>query len=149
MLFDLDYMAMALEEAQKAYREDEVPVGAVIVHNGKVIARAHNLCKAAKDPTAHAELLAIKEAAKILGGWLNGATLYVTMEPCPMCAGAAVNARVSRIVFGAYDEIAGCCGSVADLCDHWFPHSVEVIGGIREDACVELLSNFFREKREK
>ena len=147
MSHDERWMMEAIREAQASLREDEVPVGAVVVRDDKIVARAHNLSQQKADPTQHAELLALQQAQKTLGS-LDRCTLYVTMEPYPMCAGAAVNARVSRIVFGAYDEIAGCCGSVADLCDHWFPHSVEVIGGIREQDCAALLSDFFREKRE-
>ncbi len=147
MMVDYTYMRMALEEAQLAYQQDEVPVGAVIVQGGKVIARAHNLCEASDDPTAHAELLAIREAARKCKGFLNGCTLYVTLEPCAMCTGAAVNSRVSRIVFGAFDEKAGCCGSVVDMADGWFPHSIEVIGGVMEEECGDILSAFFQQKR--
>ena len=144
---DERFMRMALEEAQRAYELDEVPVGAVLVMRGKVIARAHNLCVAASDPTAHAEMLALREAAREEGGRLAGSTLYVTLEPCAMCAGAAINARVSRIVFGAFDSRAGCCGSVADITDGWFLHSIEAVGGVLEEECASLLQAFFEEKR--
>lgn len=144
---DERFMRMALEEAHRAFELDEVPVGAVVVLRGKVIARAHNLCEAAGDPTAHAELLAIREAARKEGGRLHGGTLYVTLEPCAMCTGAAINARLSRIVYGAFDAIAGCCGSVADITDDWFGHSIAVAGGLYEEECGALLSAFFEAKR--
>lgn len=145
---DGKYMRMAIEEAQAALSLDEVPVGAVLVLDGKVIARAHNLREASNDPTAHAEVLAIREAARKLNTWhLTGSTLYVTLEPCAMCAGAAINARVSRIVFGAFDQVAGCCGSVADITDGWFNHSIEVIGGLYAEECADMLNDYFREKR--
>jgi len=142
---DMEYMALALEEARQADREDEVPVGAVIVRNGAVLARAHNRMEATGDPTAHAELLAIQAAVK--KGPLDGAALYVTLEPCAMCAMAAIHARIGRIVFGAFDEAAGCCGSVMDMTDHWFDHSIETIGGLCEVECGALISDFFRRIR--
>ena len=120
----------------------------MLVMDGKVIARAHNLREASNDPTAHAEVLAIREAARKMNTWhLTGSTLYVTLEPCAMCAGAAINARVSRIVFGAFDSVAGCCGSVADITDGWFNHSIEVIGGLYEEECADMLNEYFRDKR--
>ncbi|MDL2234977.1 nucleoside deaminase [Christensenellaceae bacterium OttesenSCG-928-L17] len=143
---DEKYMRMALEEARRAYALDEVPVGAVFARDGKVIARAHNLCEAAGDPTAHAEMLALKDAARETGGYTGG-TLYVTLEPCAMCTGAAILSRVSRIVFGAFDPNAGCCGSVCDMADGWFNHSIEVIGGVMEEECAELLKEFFEARR--
>ena len=144
---DERFMRMALEEAQRAFELDEVPVGAVLVHSGKFIARGHNLCEAASDPTAHAELNVLKEGARKQGGRLVGSTLYVTLEPCAMCAGAAINARVSRIVFGAFDARAGCCGSVADITDGWFNHTIELTGGVLEQECAALLQTFFEKKR--
>ena len=140
-------MALALAEAVLAAGEGEVPVGAVLVREGAVIARNHNRCEQAEDPTAHAELLCIREAAARLGGRLTGCTLYVTMEPCAMCAGAAVNARLTRLVFGAFDERAGCCGSVLALTEGCFLHSVETWGGVRERECAALLTAFFEAKR--
>lgn len=146
---DERFMRMALEEAQRAYELDEVPVGAVVVLRGKVIARAHNLCEASNDPMAHAELLALREAARQEGGRLDGGTLYTTLEPCAMCAGAAINARIGRIVFGAFDPQAGCCASVADITDGWFNHSITVFGGLLEEECAALMRSFFEQKRAK
>ena len=141
------YMRLALEEARLAFDEGEVPVGAVLVRNGEVIARAHNRVEQTGDATAHAELLCLREAMERLGPRLTDCTLYVTLEPCSMCAGACVNAKLSRLVYGAFDEAAGCCGSKMDLTDHCFLHSVESWGGILEPDCKALLSNFFQALR--
>lgn len=147
-IMDDTFMRMALMEARAAAQLSEVPVGAVIVKDGKALAHAHNLCESGKDATAHAELLCIQKTSKVLGSSkLNGCTLYVTLEPCAMCAGAAILSRLDRIVFGAFDELAGCCGSIADITDGWFNHSVEVIGGVLEDECAKLLSGFFKSIR--
>ena len=143
---DAKWMRLALLEAQQATFEDEVPVGAVVVKDGQVVARAHNLCEKNSDPTAHAEFLAAREAYKALGS-LQGCMLYVTMEPCAMCTGALLALRLPRLVFGAFDPTCGCCGSRVDLGDHWFYHSIETIGGVLEDACKALLQQFFQEKR--
>ena len=141
-------MSFALKEAKKAAQEDEVPVGAVVVREGKVIARAHNRRENAADPTAHAELLAIRRAAKKLGGWrLMGCTLYVTLEPCPMCAGAILNARLPRVCFGAYDPKAGAFGTLMDLNQTGLNHRTEVQGGILEEECAQVLKDYFRQKR--
>jgi tRNA(adenine34) deaminase len=140
-------MRLALEEAGRAFELDEIPVGAVLVNGGKVIARAHNLCEAGGDATSHAEILCIREASRGLGARLDGCTLYCTLEPCAMCTGAAILSRVSRIVFGAFDIRAGCCGSVIDMADGWFNHSIEVIGGVMEEECAALLHAFFSSKR--
>jgi tRNA(adenine34) deaminase len=146
---DEKYMQIALEEARAAAEMDEVPVGACVVKAGKVIARAHNMREASADPTAHAEIIAIREAASVLRDWrLTGATLYVTLEPCAMCTGAAINARLSRIVFGAFDNITGCCISVADMTDGWFDYSLEATGGVLEEECATLLSDYFAAKRQ-
>jgi len=142
-------MLEALREAQKAFEEGEIPVGAVIALDDGIIARAHNMREQTGDPTAHAEVLAIREAAKALGGRrLSGCTLYVTLEPCPMCAGAMVMACLGRCYFGAKDERQGCCESVYALCgDPAFYHRVPCIGGLMETEASELLKRFFREKR--
>ena len=140
-------MELALEQARLAFAQDEVPVGAVLVRNGQVVAAAHNLCHQHHDPTAHAEMLCIRQGAQKYNGRLTDCTLYVTMEPCAMCIGAAVNAKLSRLVFGAFDERAGCCGSVLDLSEGCFLYDVEVWGGILEKECAALLTRFFEKKR--
>ena len=143
---DERWMLEAMREARAALSEDEVPVGAIVVKDDTVVAKAHNLCQQKGDPTLHAELLALKEAQRKLGS-LAGCTLYVTMEPCAMCAGAIVLLKLPRLVFGAYDESCGCTGSRVDLTDHWFYHSVETWGGILEKECAALLTDFFQRKR--
>lgn len=142
------YMRLALKEAEKALEEDEVPVGAVIVHEGHIIARAHNQRERLKDPTAHAEMVAITQAAAYLENWrLEGATLYVTKEPCIMCAGAMVQARLTNLVFGAFDEKGGACGSVVNLVEEpRFNHQVKVTGGVLAEESAVLLREFFQER---
>jgi tRNA(adenine34) deaminase len=144
-------MQEALKEAQKASGEDEVPVGAVIVYKDKIIARAHNQVERLKDPTAHAEILALTSAANFLGTkWLNGAALYVTIEPCSMCAGAVVLSRIKNLYFGAKDPKTGACGSVINIANHKkLNHRIEVKGGILKDECSSLLKDFFKKKRRK
>ncbi|MEW6080799.1 MAG: tRNA adenosine(34) deaminase TadA [Bacillota bacterium] len=143
------FMSMALAEARKAFEAREVPIGAVVVLDGQVIGRGHNLRERLQDPTAHAEILAIREAGLRARGWrLTGSTLYVTVEPCPMCFGAALQARVERLVYGAKDPKAGACGSVVDLAlAEGFNHKVEVIPGILESECRSLLREFFQRLR--
>ncbi len=145
------YMREALKEARRAFEEDEVPVGAVVVHAGKIIARGHNQIERLKDPTAHAEMLAITSAANYLGTkWLNHSSLYVTIEPCSMCAGALVLARVKQLYYGASDPKAGACGSVANIVNHKkLNHRVKVEKGILRDDCSFLLKEFFKKKRIK
>ena len=142
-------MTIALEEARKAFEEGEIPVGAVIEHKGEIIARTHNLREQTGDPTAHAEVLALREAAKALGGRrLADCTLYVTLEPCPMCAGAMVMACLGKCYFGARDERQGCCESVYALAgDPAFYHRVPCVGGLLENEASELLKRFFEGKR--
>lgn len=142
-------MALALREAIAAAEEDEVPVGAVVVVEERVVGRAHNQREKLNDPTAHAEMIAITQASNALESWrLAGATLYVTLEPCAMCAGALVLARVDRLVFGAPDPKAGACGSLFDIVrDPRLNHRLEVVGGVLEAECAELLKSFFRGKR--
>ncbi len=143
------YMKLALLEAKKAFDLGEVPVGAVIVQDDIVISSAYNLREIEKMATAHAEILAIQKACKNLGGWrLPRCTLYVTLEPCPMCAGAIINSRIDKVVFGAYDFKAGSCGSIVNLFDIDYNHKPMVIGGVLEDECVELLKSFFKTLRE-
>ncbi len=142
-------MRLALTEAQRAYQLGEVPVGAVLVRDGAVLASTCNLKEAQSDPTAHAEILAIKQATQKLNNWrLSETTLYVTLEPCPMCAGAILQARVQRVVFGAWDPKAGAAGSLVNVLGFpLFNHSVEVIGGILEDECADIMRSFFRRLR--
>jgi tRNA(adenine34) deaminase len=139
-------MNAALVEAEQAITESEVPVGAVIVKDGKIISKAYNRCVSDHDPTAHAEMLAMKDAYQKLGS-LEDCTLYVTLEPCAMCTGAMLHLRLPRLVFGAYDAACGCCGSRIDLSAHWFEHSVDTIGGVCESECAELLRDFFQNLR--
>ena len=145
------FMLMALDEARKALAEGEIPVGAVLVKDGQPICRAHNLREKTGDPTGHAEILCMREGARILGDWrLRGCTLYVTLEPCPMCAGAIVQARVTNCVIGCMNPKAGCAGSVTNLLEmSGFNHRVNVRRGILENECSEMLSAFFRELRER
>ena len=145
----MDYMRMALEEAQKAAAKHEIPVGAVVVKDGEVIARAHNRRENDHDPTAHAELLALREAARLLGDWrLRGCTLYVTLEPCPMCAGAMVMSQLSQCVYGAADEKQGCCGSVYDLPgDPALAGQTKWQSGVLAEECGEMMRTFFAGRR--
>lgn len=143
------YLRECLKEAQKALEEGEVPVGAVMVHEGRIIARAHNQKETLKDPTAHAEMIAITQAAAFLENWrLEGVDLYVTIEPCLMCAGALLQARVKRIIYGTADPKAGGCGSVFNLVnDSRLNHQIEVIPGVLKDECQAILQEFFHQKR--
>lgn len=141
------FMRLALDEARLADSEGEVPVGAVLVRGGNVVARAHNRTAGQKDPTAHAELLTLRAGAEALSGRFDDCTLYVTMEPCAMCAGAAANCKLPKLVFGAFDRKAGCCGSVLDVADHALLWTVETWGGVLESECAALLSDFFQKLR--
>jgi len=149
---DERFMREAIILAQKAAEQGEVPVGAVVVKNGVVIASAYNSREQNQNATEHAELIAINKACKALGGWrLSGCTLYVTLEPCPMCAGAIINGRIERVVYGARDEKSGCCGSVVNLFAMPFNHTPAVTSGVCEEECKGVLSDFFvsiRNKRE-
>lgn len=144
-------MSQALIEAEKAYSTYEVPVGAVIVHKGIIIGRGYNKRETLEDPTAHAEIIAIKEASNYLGQWrLNHCTLYVTLEPCAMCAGAIVNSRIDRVVIGARDHRMGCCGTVENITHNLkFNHRAEVEFGVEEDKCRGILQKFFKELRKR
>ncbi|MDA8234463.1 MAG: tRNA adenosine(34) deaminase TadA [Clostridia bacterium] len=145
------YMKIALEEGLKAFAQGEVPIGAVLVHQGQVISRAFNLRETEKDPTAHAEMLVIKQGSDVLGGWrLLDTTLYVTLEPCPMCAGAIVQARIPRVVYGAADPKAGAVDSLYRLLnDSRLNHQAEVIAGVMEDECKALMKDFFKKLRDQ
>jgi tRNA(Arg) A34 adenosine deaminase TadA len=144
-------MRAALREARRGAHEEEVPVGAVVVEDGRVIARAHNRPIAAHDPTAHAEILALRRAARQLANYrLNGCSLYVTIEPCAMCAGAIVHARIERVVFGARDPKAGASGSALKVLRHpKLNHHPEVLSGVLKEECAAVLQDFFRERRGK
>ncbi|MEI6416201.1 MAG: tRNA adenosine(34) deaminase TadA [Verrucomicrobiota bacterium] len=143
------FMSQALRQAVRAYEADEVPVGAVIVHEGRIIARAYNQVETLKDATAHAEILAITQAEQALGDWrLNECDLYVTKEPCPMCAGASVNARVKRVIFGCGDPRGGGAGGLLNILQlPTLNHRCEITSGVREEECGSLLKKFFAEKR--
>ena len=146
---DLDFMKEAIAEAEKAAAIGEVPIGAVIVRNGEIIARAHNERETGKDATRHAEIIAIEKACAALHGWrLIGCDLYVTLEPCPMCAGAIVNSRIVRVIYGAPDLRAGAFGSVLNLNDYPLNHKPEIIGGVLSDECLAPIQAFFKKKRE-
>ena len=147
---DSFYMKEAIVLAERAEAMGEVPVGAVIVKDGKILCGAHNLRETNGIATAHAELLAIEEACRRLGGWrLHGCTLYVTLEPCPMCAGALVNSRIDRVVYGVKDPAAGCCGSVINFNSYPFNHAFSLVGGVCKEECRALLQRFFARKRGK
>jgi tRNA(adenine34) deaminase len=145
------WMEEAIAEAKKAEALKEVPIGAVIVKDGRVIARGHNLRESAHDPTAHAEMIAIREASRLLGAWrLLDCTLYVTLEPCPMCAGAIVQSRIKTVVYGTPDPKAGCAGTLMNLVqEQRFNHRAELISGVSRERCAELLTGLFRNLRSK
>lgn len=142
-------MGLALDEAVAALAHGDVPVGAVVLRDGEVIAQRHNERQMRGDPSAHAEVLALRDAAEVVGSWrLEGTTLVVTLEPCPMCAGALVAARLDQVVFGAADPKAGACGSLYNLCvDPRLNHEVEVVAGVRAQESADLLTHFFGERR--
>lgn len=144
---DYIYMKEAIKEAQASTYE--VPIGAIIVYENSIIARGHNLVETNQDPTDHAEIRAIKEAARVLGSWrLLDCTMYVTLEPCPMCAGAIINSRIKRLVIGAMDPKRGCCGSAYNLVeDERFNHRVELKIGVMEEESKKMLQDFFKKRR--
>jgi len=145
---DKEFMAEAIKLAQEAGAEGEVPVGCVIVRNGQIVARGRNRRETCKTALGHAEIEAISQACALLGGWrLWDCTLYVTLEPCPMCAGAIVNARIPRVVFGTTDAKNGACGSVCDLFSMDFNHHPQVTTGVMEEECAQLLTDFFQKLR--
>ncbi|MFF2484250.1 tRNA adenosine(34) deaminase TadA [Paenibacillus sp. NPDC058071] len=148
---DQAWMQQAIEEARKAELIGEVPIGAVVVKNGEIIGRGYNLRETKHDPTAHAEMVAIREACEHLGAWrLLDCTLYVTLEPCPMCAGAIVQSRVKRVVYGTEDPKAGCAGTLMNLLQEpRFNHETELTSGILRPECASLLTEFFRKLRNK
>lgn len=145
---DIQFMQEAIRLAREAEAVGEVPVGAVLVRDGKIIAEAHNLREANKMATAHAELLAIEDACRKNGDWrLTGTCLYVTMEPCPMCTGAIINSRIDRVVYGAKDYMAGCCGSLLDVNLYPFNHHFSIVKGVCKDECCQILKDFFMKQR--
>ncbi len=145
------WMKNAINEAMRAFEIEEVPIGAVVVKDGRIIGRGYNQCEQLNDPTAHAEIIAITSAANTLGDWrLKGCQLYVTKEPCPMCAGAIMNARIEFVGYGMIDEQSGCCGSLYQLCrDPRFNHQSAVQGGILKNDCKLIVQEFFSNKRSK
>ncbi|MBR5472434.1 MAG: nucleoside deaminase [Clostridia bacterium] len=143
------FMTRAIELAKKAASEGEVPVGAVVVKDGKIIGEGYNMREQKGNALSHAETEAINAACKTLGDWrLDGSTIYVTLEPCPMCAGAIINARIGEVVFGAYDRVMGCMDSVTNLAALPFAKGITVYGGIKEDECKQILADFFKGVRE-
>ena len=145
---DFDFMKRALALAKEAADEGEAPIGAIIVRDGKIVSVGRNRREKDKNALGHAEIEAMDNACKTLGGWrLIGCTMYVTLEPCPMCAGAIINARIERVVFGAYDKKAGSCGSVTNLFELPYNHKPELIGGVLEEECSLALTEFFRDLR--
>ena len=151
MTEDEKYMKEAIRQAKKAYAMEETPIGCVLVHDGKIIARGYNKRNKKKNTLAHAELIVINKASRVLGDWrLEECTMYVTLEPCPMCAGAIVQARIPKVVIGSMNPKAGCAGSVLNLLEmQEFNHQVEVERGVLQEECSAMLSGFFRELREK
>jgi len=148
-MYHQDWMRKALIQAQIAFEQGEVPIGAIIVHKGQVIAEAYNEKEQRKDATAHAEILAIQRAAEVLGSWrLTDAILYVTLEPCPMCAGAIIQSRLKQIVYGCADLKGGATGSVMNVLDYTlWNHRVDVVAGVLEEECSDILKSFFRRLR--
>lgn len=147
---DKKYMKAALKLAQKAADEEEVPVGAVVVCEGKIVGRGRNRRETKKNAIHHAEIEAIEKACKKLGGWrLHKCDLYVTLEPCPMCTGAIINARIKTLYYGAKDEKAGSCGTLVNLFDLPYNHKPEVISGVMEEECADILKKFFKDLRER
>ena len=145
---DAYFMSIALEQAKEAARQGEVPVGACIVQDNQVIATGYNRRELDQNALAHAEILAIEQACKVLGGWrLHRCSLYVTLEPCPMCTGAIINARIQRIVYGAKDPKAGCCGSVCNMTAMPFNHHPRITSGVLEEECMAQLKEFFKALR--
>ena len=148
MTRDEKFMLAAIKQAKKAYEIDEVPIGAVVVKGDEIVGVGYNRRETGKNALYHAEIMAIDEACRNLGGWrLWQCEIYVTLEPCPMCAGAIINSRLKRVIFGSYDYKAGSCGSVTNLFDFPYNHKPECIGGVFEKECSEMLSDFFKELR--
>ena len=148
IMSDVKYMREAIRQAKKAKALGEVPIGCVIEYRGKIIGRGYNRRKTDKNTLSHAELNAIRKASKVMGDWrLEGCTMYITLEPCPMCAGGIINSRIPTVVFGARDENTGSCGSVINLFEERYGHKPAVYGGVRADECAAILRSFFEERR--
>ena len=145
------FMKEAIKQAKRAYKQDEVPIGCVIVQDGKVIARAYNKRNTKRNPLAHAEIMAINKAAKVTGDWrLEDCVMYITLEPCQMCAGAIVQARIPKVVIGSMNPKAGCAGSILNLLQvQAFNHQVELVKGVMEEECTSMLQEFFKELRDR
>lgn len=145
------FMKEAIKQAKRAYKQDEVPIGCVIVQDGKVIARAYNKRNMKRNPLAHAEIMAINKAAKVTGDWrLEDCVMYITLEPCQMCAGAIVQARIPKVVIGSMNPKAGCAGSILNLLQvQAFNHQVELVKGVMEEECTSMLQEFFKELRDR
>ncbi|MCR5113008.1 MAG: tRNA adenosine(34) deaminase TadA [Acholeplasmatales bacterium] len=147
---DIKYMKAALKEAQKAYDKGEVPIGCVIVYNDKIIARGHNQRETLESPLAHAEVIAIKKASKKLNSWrLEDCTMYITLEPCVMCSGAIIQSRIPKVIYGALDYRFGTHKSIANIFDIKFNHTVDISGGLMEEECSNIITQFFKELRAK
>ncbi|MBE6067275.1 MAG: nucleoside deaminase [Clostridium lundense] len=143
-----EFMKIALKEAMVSEKMNEIPVGAVIVKDNEIISVAHNLVETLKDPTAHAEVIAIKKASKALGNWrLSGCDMYVTLEPCPMCTGAIIQSRISRVYIGTFNSISGCCGSVLNIAQSEALNSIVDIKWLYDEQCSSVLTKFFKKKR--
>lgn len=148
---DEKFMKEAIKQAKRAYKQDEVPIGCVIVQDGKIIARAYNKRNMKRNPLAHAEIMAINKAAKVTGDWrLEDCVMYITLEPCQMCAGAIVQARIPKVVIGSMNPKAGCAGSILNLLQvQAFNHQVELVKGVMEEECTDMLQGFFKELRDR